>query len=575
VGGQRKWPSPSAISRLLGAVTPEQAERYSQWLLNEALPMGAVARHEAVRCYDRFGEGWEVYDWDPTYTVLRQRALPSSPEMPEARRRCAELAAPGHPGRKRGEVQFGRATLQHSGSSQWVGLWCVAGNAPRGEQTRQAIEAIRAYCERHELAVERAVLRSDGQAGGGMRTLLATEQAGMEYLTRLSRYEILDWAEVEQHLEQARFEPVEDSLSGPRREAAELGSLRLVAHDCLPEESERPTMRSRIVISRFPASEPKRGVGIVRGAWQYEMFGTSLEPERFPAAETVTAYYGRCGQENRFLQEDSILGLDRIFSYHLPGQHLASAIGLFCWNLRLALGARLHVLEPAENKSIQAQHPTVSSPLSPLLPACEPVAAIAAAPEPLLPAYEPSAAALPQPRQQTPEAPAHCAAASGPEPAAPLQQARRADSSPCDRTAPPQPPQAAAASCSKPADWLESLDAAPWSEVLEPYPGWSWDLSRGGLLCPNALPLYLNRLHPDPQRRCLGVHFRAKRSVCNRCSLRSQRLSEKLSWQRSSMDRQSGALTPWPPLPQGRGGIAENSGSRAPRPSGRGVGVRA
>jgi hypothetical protein len=55
----------------------------------------------------------------------------------------------------------------------------------------------------------------------------------------------------------------------------------------------------------------------------------------------------------------------------------------------------------------------------------------------------------------------------------------------------------------------------------------------------------------------------------------SQRLSEKLSWQRSSMDRQSGALTPWPPLPQGRGGIAENSGSRAPRPSGRGVGVRA
>jgi hypothetical protein len=353
VGGRGKWASPASISRLLAAVEPEQAERYSQWLLNEALPIGAVAKHEAVRAYDRFGEGWEFFDWDATCTVLRQRALPSGPEMPEARRRCADLAAPGHPGRKRGEVQLGRATQQHSGSSQWVGLWCEAGNAPRGEQTRQAIEAMKLYCERHALAVARAVLRCDGQAGGGMRTLLAAEQAGLAYLTRLSRYDVLDWSEVERHLEQARFEPVEDSLSGPRREAAEMGSLRLVAHDRLPEESEKPTLRSRIVLSRFPASEPRRGVGIVRGSWQYEMFATNLAPERWPAAESVAAYYGRCAQENRFLQEDNHLGLDRILSYHLPGQHLASAIGLFCWNLRLALGAELHALEQVQSLPLQ------------------------------------------------------------------------------------------------------------------------------------------------------------------------------------------------------------------------------
>jgi hypothetical protein len=505
-------------------VTAEQAEHYSQWLLGEALPMGAVAKHEAVRCYDRFGEGWEPFDWDATSTVLRQRALPAGPQMPEAKRRCAELAEPGHPGRKRGEVQLGRATLQHSGTSQWVGLWCVAGNAPRGEQTLSAIEAIRRYCERHGQAPERALLRCDGQAGGGMRTLLACQQAAMAYLTRLSRYDVLDWSEVERHLEQAQFEPVEDSLSGPRREAAELGSLRLVAHDRRPGESEKPTMRSRIVISRFGASEPKRGVGIVRGPWQYEMFATNLQPEHWPAAETVAAYYGRCAQENRFLQEDSLLGLDRIFSYHLPGQHLASAVGLFCWNLRLALGAALHGLEPGSSASIELQAQSVLAlPSSPLAAACEPAAAIAPAPEPLLAACRPSAAALPEPRQQTPEATAQAAAASsGPGPAEPMQEARRADSSPCNSAAPPQPPEAAAAPCSRPADWLEPLDAAPWSEVLEPYPGWSWDLSRGGLLCPSGLAVYLNRLHPDPQRRCLGVHFRAKRSVCSRCSLRSQ-----------------------------------------------------
>jgi len=176
----------------------------------------------------------------------------------------------------------------------------------------------------------RTIVREVAQVVGARRASILVHDPDLDALRPVAGWGI----------EVQRFEPVPDSLSGPRREAAELGSLRLTAKELRLGESELPSLQSRIVISRFAAGESKRGVGIVRGPWQYELFGTSVPQERWPAAETVTAYYGRCAQENRFFQEDTQLGLDRIFSYHLPGQHLASAMGLFCWNVRLALGAK-------------------------------------------------------------------------------------------------------------------------------------------------------------------------------------------------------------------------------------------
>src|SRR5439155_25514375 len=121
---------------------------------------------------DRFGEAWELFDWDSTCTLLRQRALPAAEQLPQPQRRAWELAAPGYGGRKRGEVQLGRATLQHSGTAQWLGLWCVAGNAPRLEQTRQAALAVRRYCERYGLEPQRSLFRCHGQAAVGVRSLV-------------------------------------------------------------------------------------------------------------------------------------------------------------------------------------------------------------------------------------------------------------------------------------------------------------------------------------------------------------------------------------------------------------------
>ena len=96
----------------------------------------------------------------------------------------------------------------------------------------------------------------------------------------------------------------------------------------------------RVVASIFPKhGEAKRGRTL--DGWQLELFATDLPADGWPALELVAAYFGRTGQENRFAQEDRELGLDRIVSYELPGQELASLVGLALWNLRLVRGFEL------------------------------------------------------------------------------------------------------------------------------------------------------------------------------------------------------------------------------------------
>ena len=116
VAGRKTLPTPASVSRLLGAVQAEDCDPFGPWLLREGCDARTVLRHPTVLHRDGQGEGWHVFDFDPTKTVLRQRALPASEELPAVRRRSSE-ARPGYSGRKRGDVQLSRATLQHAGSA--------------------------------------------------------------------------------------------------------------------------------------------------------------------------------------------------------------------------------------------------------------------------------------------------------------------------------------------------------------------------------------------------------------------------------------------------------------------------
>jgi hypothetical protein len=91
------------------------------------------------------------------------------------------------------------------------------------------------------------------------------------------------------------------------------------------------------VASIFPKQgQAKRGR--VLDGWQVELFAVDVPADAWPAPEAVAAYFGRAAEENRFAQEDREQGLDRIISYHLPGQELACIVGMSLWNYRVVQG---------------------------------------------------------------------------------------------------------------------------------------------------------------------------------------------------------------------------------------------
>jgi hypothetical protein len=140
----------------------------------------------------------------------------------------------------------------------------------------------------------------------------------------------------------ATWYQVPDSLCGPTRAAADLGVLTVHPDPRTrrPDGSRYAPISVRVVACRFSRkSKAKRG-RLLDGR-QVELFAVDLPADAWPAPEAVAAYFGRSGDENRFAQEDREVGLDRILSYHLPGQEFATLAGLFLLNYRTARGFEL------------------------------------------------------------------------------------------------------------------------------------------------------------------------------------------------------------------------------------------
>lgn len=338
LGGRKAFATPSSVSRYLSAVQFADVRALTQWLLVEACESTALLQHPAAATYDTKGVAWHLFDWDGTATVLRHRALPLGGDLPEPVRRSTRTGSAGYMGRKRGEIRFMRATLQHAGT----GLWLDAVLSPERSDTAaslpSALDAIDATCRKAGLARDRVLLRTDG-CGGNVPFITACRKRQTSFLVRSAHYGLLEEPAIVEALRQATWHEVPSSGSGPTRLAAELGDVLLQpSKNTTTDEGERfEAVCVRVVVSRF-ATAQKSGAGVVIDGWQYELYATDLPVEAWPAAETVELYYGRCGQENRFAQEDRELELDRIFSYNLPGQGLATVVALFLWNWRTTVG---------------------------------------------------------------------------------------------------------------------------------------------------------------------------------------------------------------------------------------------
>lgn len=352
LAGRRSLAAPASVSRALDAVEPELLRESSSWLLTGASEVDDVLRHPAVQMLDAQGHGWHAYDYDPTVTTLRQRALPVADDLPEPRRRAEDTGKPGHTGRKRGDIQFRRNTVQHSGAGVWIHAHLSPGNGEGMGDFEPALDAVVATSERLGHPLGRTLLRMDGEYGN-VPWFTACRERGLPFITRLNRPKLYDDPEVLERLRTATWYQVPDSLSGPRRAAADIGTLTVSAGQQTrrPDGERYEPVSVRVVASAFPKDgTAKRGRTL--DGWQVELFAVDLPADAWPAPDAVAAYFGRTAEENRFGQEDRELGLDRIISYHLPGQELAILVGLGLWNLRLARGFALQT--PPRQRPVQA-----------------------------------------------------------------------------------------------------------------------------------------------------------------------------------------------------------------------------
>jgi hypothetical protein len=148
--GRECLPHRSTLSRFLAALNQAAVEVLRTVFLEDlvARPLEKVEKTGGL--WDRQGNHWVVFDVDGTRQAARQRALPSTPNLPPAQRRLNEVCAPGYTGRKRGETVRTRTTMLQAHTHQWLGTFSGASGAGNGDyrgELRQAITAIRAYLE--------------------------------------------------------------------------------------------------------------------------------------------------------------------------------------------------------------------------------------------------------------------------------------------------------------------------------------------------------------------------------------------------------------------------------------------
>ncbi|MFH0981612.1 MAG: hypothetical protein V2A79_08745 [Planctomycetota bacterium] len=364
--GRNRWMGQSSVSRALSAVCDDSLQELVEVMRGMWPRASALQKLSALGHRDAFDQSWQVFHYDGSVVPVRQRQLPRGDDLPTPKRRSEVIAARGYPGRKRAEAIVQRTLTQEAHSTWWVTCSVEPGNGDA--QAMATVGAGEAAAHTGDASQRpRAIFVADG-GSGGWAPLRAAIEAGLYGLVRCSRYDWLDLSDVRKRLYDPGWFAVTDSRSGPLRSAKELGIWQDASGHLF-----------RVIVSRFAVVEAQTercGAGREIDGWHYELFLCDAPAEAWPAQETVTLYYDRCGQENRFSMLNRRHHLGRIFNFRPQGQALAILVALIVWNVEVLLGAE-SLGHWDEDHPDLGPTPRNDIPVSPPVPPTDPAAAAA------------------------------------------------------------------------------------------------------------------------------------------------------------------------------------------------------
>lgn len=345
LAGRASLMSSSALSSLLSDLKEGDVAAFSRWFLVQGSGLDRLLRRDDLVPRDASGVACHVFWYDPSREAYRQRRLPQGTDRPEPERRTAQLAQPGHRGRKRGEVTATYGLLQHV-SGGWIEATFGPGNGAPRAQFAAAVAALVATCQEADIRLDNTLLVCDGEFGD-VPYLDAALRAKVPLITRSSRYDLLKSERVRRQLNRSTWRVVPSGGTGPVRWAADLGEVEFPAGESTKREDggRYEPVRTRVIVTRRVADGHGPGVDI--DGYRFELFvACGVLATAWPAEHVVAAYFARSAQENAFSHLDKELHVDQTVSFQPAGQLLAAICALFVWNHRLVRGLSDGTLPP-------------------------------------------------------------------------------------------------------------------------------------------------------------------------------------------------------------------------------------
>jgi hypothetical protein len=478
--GRADLPTPPTLSRYL-AVLDQPCVEALRTLFLEDLQARSPFGTPPGGLWDRLGGQWLLMDVDGTKQAARQRALPATEDLPPAHRRFDRVCAPGHLGRKRGEVVRTRTTLLQAHTHQFLGTFGNPGNGQYRQELKQARAVIARYAHTLSFPLSHVVVRLDGLYGDAapLADLLAAqagEEVGPAVVVRGKAYHLIEQPAIKPRLKLPPDQVTVHPESGASRALYDCGSIQLAPTG--------PVMR--MLLATHPAGSSRPPIGKVRDQTVYEQFFTTLPPHAFTPADVLDLYLHRGSFETVLADEDEEQATDRWVSRTQWGQEFWQIINQWIWNLRLELG------QQAQATTMRLTDMAYSRVLEPPTPSPDDDPPPDGAPPPVPPAAAPpSAEPAPVDTSASPVAPETAGAAETP------QDVR---------------------------DWLASYGPPKFAQpsFTHGFPGSAFTPQPDGTLrCPAGHPLFLQERRPE-RNGSLRVLYAARIGHCRPCPLREQ-----------------------------------------------------